>query len=382
MLVNPTTSARWILAASWLLAVRGSLDGQEYELHGTMHQENTPLNAQPFTTNHAAFSVYVRGCAWLVRAEQELPGVPGKGIREVGTVDGRELFDIALRDPIPRGMGPLVSITSNAVPTSHGDLWASHLWLMLASHCFFEGRTNAEITPVFDISASMPRDTPLTMKAEWVLSPHAPHLPTSVVYRAPATQPPRTLTGQPGAAATPPAAMPLLTEAVYTVTGTAAVGDLTLPTGFTFERFRGGIRRVAFCTVTVTNLSPVCSRKTFVPSLPENTLVVDRRANGGQRVAAAGGSELGPGAEDTIPAGSINLINADLSQALQVYGLLADAELDILGLGRFPPVLISFRNEQTMTRSNAVQAMDKVFYDHGILVRHSDPKHVVLGPRP
>ena len=99
-------------------------------------------------------------------------------------------------------------------------MWASHLWLMLASHCYFEGRTNDEITPVFDINAGMPRNTPLIMKAECVLSP------------------PRTPSGQPGAAAAPPAAMLLLTEAVYTVTGTSAVGELTLPTGFTFERFR------------------------------------------------------------------------------------------------------------------------------------------------
>jgi hypothetical protein len=129
-----------------------------------------------------------------------------------------------------------------------------------------------------------------------VLSPKEPHLPLSVVYRAPARLPPLSPPGQPSATASvASAATLLLTDAVYTVTGTTLVGNLSLPSGFTFERYRGARRRVVLCTVTVTNLSGVCSRKSFTSPLEANTLVEDRRPVVGQPAASPVLYVAGPG---------------------------------------------------------------------------------------
>jgi hypothetical protein len=286
------------LLTALLLSTTGTLQALEYELHGVMHQENTPLNGQPPSTNSAAFSVFVKADGWLILTEHAQTGVPGKMIREVGTVNGREMFDMVRRDPPPRGTGPFASVSSNAVPTSRneGNLWACHLWLILASQSFFEGRTGEEITPVYDIDAGMPQQPSLTRKAGWVLSPKTPHLPLSVVYRTPARLPASTLSRKPGAPArADSAAMLLWTDAVYTVTASASVGDLTLPTAFSFERLIGGNRRVVLCTATVTNISAVCSRKNFTPAVASDTLVEDRRPVAGQSPTSVTLYVAGPG---------------------------------------------------------------------------------------
>jgi hypothetical protein len=82
--------------------------------------------------------------------------------------------------------------------------------------------------------------------------------------------------------------------------------------------------------------------------------------------------------DSVIPAGAIKFINLDLTQILPIYASLTDAQLDTNRLVKLPPVLMSFENKKAMTRLEAVQLLDKVFYDHGIAATHVDKKHIVF----
>jgi hypothetical protein len=169
------------------------------------------------------------------------------------------MYSISRHEPSGQHVGALIVVTSNAVPTStsSGDLWTSHLWLMLASQSFFHDRTNREITPVYDINAGIQRVEPLIASADWVLSKESPHLPCVVAYRSAGTT-----SG---------------TDVVYRITGTKLVGNLTLPTGFTFERLKPLPGTPISCTAVVTNFGSGPSHSTFLPSLPVEGIVLDRR---------------------------------------------------------------------------------------------------------
>lgn len=80
-----------------------------------------------------------------------------------------------------------------------------------------------------------------------------------------------------------------------------------------------------------------------------------------------------------IPAGSINIIGMKVSQLMPLYADLADAQLDTSQLGELPPINIRFKNTNDVTRSEALQLLDKVLYDQaGIVVTHPDTKHVLF----
>ncbi len=80
----------------------------------------------------------------------------------------------------------------------------------------------------------------------------------------------------------------------------------------------------------------------------------------------------------TIATGAIKIINLPFSDILPIYADLAGAHMDTNQLKKLPPVLMSFENTKPLTRAEAVQLLDKVFYDHGIVATHVDKKHVVF----
>jgi len=95
----------------------------------------------------------------------------------------------------------------------------------------------------------------------------------------------------------------------------------------------------------------------------------------GENTNAALGAAPPP--DPVIPAGTINIIGIELSQFLPLYAEIADSQIDAGQLGKLPPVLIRFRNTNDVSRSEAVQLLDKVLYDQaGIIATHSDAKHV------
>lgn len=89
----------------------------------------------------------------------------------------------------------------------------------------------------------------------------------------------------------------------------------------------------------------------------------------------------GPPQTHTLPAGTIKFINIPFSEILPIYAMLTGAEMDTNRLKGIPPVLMSFENKKPLTPRQAVQLLDKVFYDHGILATHVDKKHIVFTPR-
>lgn len=80
-----------------------------------------------------------------------------------------------------------------------------------------------------------------------------------------------------------------------------------------------------------------------------------------------------------VPAGSIDFINADLSQVLRVYEALAKAELLVEEGVQMPRALITFSNRQDMTRTEALRLFEGALREQaGLIVDHQDAKHIAL----
>jgi hypothetical protein len=80
-----------------------------------------------------------------------------------------------------------------------------------------------------------------------------------------------------------------------------------------------------------------------------------------------------------VPAGSIDFINADLSQVLRVYEVLANAELLVEQGVQLPRALITFSNRQDLTRTEALRIFEGALREQaGLIVDHQDAKHIAL----
>ena len=283
----------------------------EYELKGRIYEERLNGRSQVAKSGSRIFSVCVKDCSWLIRTE---PDEVGKlaGVRETGSANGHEIFDlltpavplmVQLKDgdaksgrrpsSQPPGQGTVVS---NAVPAScdDGDLFTPHLWLMFASSCFFQGRTNTEITPVYDINACVLHEPDLTMETRWELLKQPPALPAFLAYMNTRGYLTRDNTGRRAYLPVPYPHNQGFTNAIYAITGETNWNGLTLPTGFTFQRFQPAnagkrkedLRVVARGFAVITNVSFECSRKGLLP-LAKGSLVMDRRLKTAQPPIAA-----------------------------------------------------------------------------------------------
>jgi hypothetical protein len=196
--------------------------------------------------------------------------------REIGSANGAEIFETVRT--LPQTNAALVatnqtsarpnktgdtryatgSVVSNAVPVGQLDgSVVGHLWLMLASHRYLSSVATNRLTPVYDVSASAPINPNLKYKAEWELIAGPGSLPASVTY----------YNGDGS------------TNAVYRATGVTNLDGLVLPSGFFFECYVGrslaAVRKRA--SFIVTAVRPSCSRASLLPTVTQQTLVVDRR---------------------------------------------------------------------------------------------------------
>lgn len=238
-------------------------------------------------------------------------------IREVGSINGGEIFDIviparatnaashastnvlgqtnqtakakagAIAKPNPNSHS-LATVSSNSVPAAWNEpeLFVSHLWLMFASQCYLEGRTNREITPLYDIDAAVVHDKDYTQMAEWTFLELGAHLPAYVAYLNTRGRLTRDAQNQRTFIVYGPPFDRGFTNALYKISGTTNVGGLNFPTGFHFQRFEpvesgddmGKLRVVGGTVVaSVTKVIDHCSRTNLLPRLPGNSVVVDYR---------------------------------------------------------------------------------------------------------
>ena len=155
----------------------------------------------------------------------------------------------------------------------------------------------------------------------------------------------------------------------------------------------GGVRRMAnqaagkllgkdtfiFCAPSLMVSPEIPQRE---PNQPKQRTDANRSAQEANRIssAATNNSTGSPRpADEIIPAGRIKFINAELSQVLEFYAALSEAQLDSTQLGKLQPLLISFENKKDVTRSEALLLFDTAFHDQaGIVVTHPDRKHAVF----
>ena len=301
---------------SWLIGgavifTSANTRASEYALAGRIYEERVNGAGQVSEAKSRTFLVCVKDCWWFIRTEQSEPGKLA-GARETGSTNGHEIFDLFIpaapalaqqKDSNPKS-GPRPpqrlhgegTVVSNAVPAScdESDLFTSHLWLMCASSCFFRAQTNREIPPLYDINACVLHDNNLTMEAQWDLSKHSPALPAFVAYMNTRGYPTFDKAGQRTYIPLPPPYNRGFTNAVYAIVGVTNLNGLALPTGFTFQRFepanagrrKEDLRVVVRGFAVITNVSPECSRKEFLPSANGN-LIIDRRLMNAQPPIAA-----------------------------------------------------------------------------------------------
>ena len=253
-----------LLAILAVFAVTVGLRAQEYEVDGTIELKLNHPDKSPWKDFQGRFRVYVNGCAWLIQVtEMNDYGIPQR--REVGTADGKEVFEMVVpyeplspSDPVLVGVtnmqiAPSGLVTSSAIPVGNQDSsFTGNLWLMFASGCYFRTAAPGQLTPAFDWRATPYMNNHMTMKASWELINGPGSLPSRVTYFEPD-----------GAI-----------SAVYTATDFTNAGAIRLPEGFNFSQPGTGYKEV---TAVVTAVRPTCSRADLRPAIKQKLTMIDVR---------------------------------------------------------------------------------------------------------
>jgi hypothetical protein len=249
----------------------------EYEVSGRIEQTIYEHDGSVGALEKSQFTVYVKNCAWLIQTIDEGKDGNPYFIRETSCSNGKEIYEV--EGKINKGQQNgvrdwnMATIVSNTVPVGQYEgYFVSHLWLMLASGCYFSNLATNWLTPVYDVNASLPVDPNMKREAKWELVNGSGSLPMKVIYLERG-----------------------FTNATYAATGVTNVGDIKIPSGFVFE-FRGNpfsaifapgpiapgesapayrVRKRAVATVTA--VKPVCSRSDLSPKAEGMTMVIDQR---------------------------------------------------------------------------------------------------------
>jgi len=262
-----------LYALAWCWEIDAGAAPGEYEVEGVFEQ--TIYRRPPFNVK-GEFIIFVRDRSWLIQTLEYMQNSTFALKREIGSTNGTEIFEIvrgtqqenappaATKEGAARpnrpGANPIATamIASNAVPVGQLDgAVVGHLWLMLASHGYWNRLTTNLLTPVYDVSASPPGNPNLKFKAEWKLIGGPGSLPMNVTYFF--------ANGS--------------TSAIYRAIGTTNVNGIAYPSKFLFEYYAGG--NIAHVTkranVTVMAIRAFCSLVNLLPEITSTTLVADRR---------------------------------------------------------------------------------------------------------
>jgi hypothetical protein len=95
--------------------------------------------------------------------------------------------------------------------------------------------------------------------------------------------------------------------------------------------------------------------------------------------------ELGPRTSSApgtnLPAGAIVFRNTRLSQVLDVYSVLANAQLMIDPRLQSLPTTVTFSNHQELTQAEAVGFIEQELHEQaGLAFEHQDARHVAIRP--
>jgi hypothetical protein len=205
-----------IRCACYILLFALGADGraEEYELGGSITVKRV-INGRPNETR-ADFTVYVKGHAWVIRLQQKNLFSRKGETSEVGSPDGRELFEVTSSEAADGHTFSRAVVLANPVPVGNTEVSSvGHLWLMFASGYYLGLLQGDRLIPVYDYMASIGGNPNLTRRAEWTLLNGRGSLPSSVVYFS-----------RNGSMA-----------AQYKVTQTTNVGNVVLPSSFDFELF-------------------------------------------------------------------------------------------------------------------------------------------------
>ena len=100
--------------------------------------------------------------------------------------------------------------------------------------------------------------------------------------------------------------------------------------------------------------------------------------------AAAGGATDGANKaiqvqEQKLPAGAINIDNADISQVLPIYREMSGATLDVEQRINRAHRVIRYTNKESLTRAQALSQLEEVLHTQaGIVAKHVGTNHIVL----
>jgi hypothetical protein len=270
----------WLFGLLTLYQQVAVASSTEYEVDGELTQTIFEPNGRAQLENQCKFTVYVKGCSWLIQTRWYESSWKRELLRETGCINGTEIYEVfGPVDRSPVGKSHLIQpwnmaeMISNNVPVGHSeDYLVCHIWEMFASGCYFNELTTSRITPVYDLNAHPTIEPDLKREAKWQLIDGPGSLPKIVTYF-------ENEAGQD-------------TNAIYIATGVTNVGSLQIPSGFEFEWRIGagfapgpatpgssrpayGIRSRAIAKVTA--VRPTCSRKDLSPSAVGKTVVIDER---------------------------------------------------------------------------------------------------------
>jgi hypothetical protein len=229
--------------------------------------------------------VVVDGCQWLITSTNRDAQGEAHTVWVTGCTNGAEIFYATYYPMNATGhIGALVE--SNAVPSGCEDGVTKYLWLMLASGCYLDSRTNNLLPPVYEPILSVLFDKDLSYPAETERLPAPPRLPRLIQFLNDGFS--RTRDPSNTATLRFPVSWPFqngFTNAVFAASGVTNFGKLQIPTGFQFLEYAPSVgldnrptlavkRRMV---VAVTRVSGSNITDSLLPPLTGLAVVQDRR---------------------------------------------------------------------------------------------------------
>lgn len=293
--------------------------GHGFRAQGTITRSDIRMDGQQLKSS-ANFIVARDGCEWSIKTwissstngikYNEL-GCDGTNIHAVIVLDtnisgtvGSESVAAPLKGREPARSAAFN--TANAVvmkgqfpiPTQV-DVFATPVWLALASGCYFESITNSKVHPPYPMGPLVDANK-YRVNANWSWLAGAERIPEKIVYFAEG----KVFGPQKEKVLSPPYNNGY-TGAIYEVTAKSLLpGGSQFPLEFRFTRFApkadgtnaSDLRVTEYFTGRIENFEPDKTSSQFVPNLPEMAIVRDKSTvttNGGYVYVSSNGSWMG-----------------------------------------------------------------------------------------
>ncbi len=262
VLIPAAGAANLLMPLVITLAATVEADAHEYELEGRLTASLHLAQGGSRAFDSARFHIYVKDCAWLMRATLEAGGTAGSLVERWDCgFDGEARRSVATYRSPQNGDNWLGAVDPEQVPTSPLMPHLGVAWFATASSCYLNSAAGTLLPPH---SA-----TPVHVREQVIIRRNEvePQLPRYVAFLSDGYD--HRFDGT--AAKFPPPFDKGFTNAIFEVLRFTNVAGLELPAAFSLRSFQpgpSGLESLFECAGEVEQVRAECSLRSFLPEIP------------------------------------------------------------------------------------------------------------------